>query len=369
MGTNQLLKLQVTKQKLIKMHIKLVSCVVALLFAVANARYTGVGPAGKCNGVQFFPQCSPEQYLQNQMQCNRNLYSGYPYQNTGQCMSNVDQWIQCMQMDLGKCMASNCPSYITQFDGFQQFMPIINRFMSANSLDGIYQAIDGTISDVFNQFNFNIPAQLDQIRRNGVKNLVIPLPGYNGVTIDQYIQEMICPVPGQMPRSFQNLLPTIQSTWQLLSSMGATDTSQYVPFCDGDFTSYIVNNVLDHLRGFYRATSRSEYCRVQKSAANFVDTALNKKCDYNQLASILSQVGIPSSVISMAKNSAQLMYDASGCSGNQGYSSNSYQQSSYQSQNPSYYNNFGSSFQNLFGNSNFQNLVGNAFQRFNNRGY
>jgi len=315
--------------------------------AVANARYAG--SSGQCNGVQFFPQCSTGQYFRNMMQCNSGLYSGYPYRNTGQCRANVDQWIQCMQMNLGKCMNSNCPSYITQFDGFQQFMPIINRFMSVNSLTGIYQAIDGTISDILNQFNIQLPPQLEQFRQRGVKNFQIPLPEYEGQTVDQYITQMICPVPGQMPVSFKNYLPQIQSLWQFLSSFGLTDTTQSVPFCDGDFTTYLVNNIIEHLQGFYRSTTRSQFCSVQKSAANFVDTLLNKKCNYNQLSQVFSAVGIDNDVISMFKNSPQIMWQVSGCaSGNQNWQQSNYQQS-YSSNN---YNNFGT-----------------TFQRFNNRRY
>jgi len=353
MGISELLQfvqiwINFYKQR-IKMHIKSVSCVVALLFAVANARYTGVGPAGACS-----MQCSPDQFFQYTTQCNRGLYSGYPYQNTGQCMSNVDQWIGCMQMTFGKCLPWSC----TQWQGMQQFMPITNRFMNVNSLNGIYQAIDETISDIFAQWNVQLPPHFEQIRRNGVANLLIPFYGHEGVTVSQYIQEMICPVPGQMPRSFQKLLPIIQSGWEMLSATGVTDTSAYVPFCDGDFTSYIVNNVLDLLQGFYSATSRGQYCSMQSAAASFVDTILNKKCNFGPL---FSQVGIPSSVTAMLKNAGQAMYQQTGCSANQMYSSSYYQTSNYQS--PSYYNNkygysaYGVNWSNIFQGMDWTNML------------
>merc|ERR1712136_187908 len=329
-------------KQLIKMFIKSVSRVVALLFAVANARYAGVGPAGAC-----VMQCSSDQFFQHTAQCNRGIDGGYPYQSTGQCMSNVDQWMGCMQMAFGKCVSSSC---MTQWQEMQQYMPIANRFMNVNSLNGIYQAIDGTISYIFAQWNVQLPPHFEQIRRNGVANLLIPFYGHEGVTVSQYVQEMICPVPGQMPRSFQKLLPIIQSSWQMLSAYGAADTSAYVPFCDGDFTSYIVNNVLDLLQGFYSSTSRSQYCSMQSAAANFIDTVLTKKCNFGPL---FSQVGIPSSVTAMLKNAGQVMYQQTGCSANQVYSN--YQTSSYQS--PSYYNNkYGGDWSNMFKGMNWSNM-------------
>ena len=133
--------------------------------------------------------------------------------------------------------------------------------MSVGSLNGIYQAIDGTISDFLKLGYVQLPPQLEQIRRNGVANLMIPLDGHEGLTISQYVQQTICPVPGQQPIAFQRLLPRIRSLWQMLSATGVTDTSAYVPFCDADFTSYIVNNVLDLVQAFYSATSRGQYCR------------------------------------------------------------------------------------------------------------
>merc|ERR1712136_619709 len=343
-------------KQLIKMHIKSVSCVVVLLFAVANARYAGVGPAGACT-----MQCSPDQFFQHMTQCNKELYSEYPYHNTAQCMSNVDQWMGCMQMAFGKCLPSSC---VSQWQGIQQYMPIANRFMNVNSLNGIYQAIDGTISDIFSQWNVQLPPHFEQIRRNGVANLLIPFYGHEGVTVSQYVQEMICPVPGQMPRSFQKLLPIIQSSWQMLSAYGAADTSAYVPFCDGDFTSYIVNNVLDLLQGFYSSASRGQYCSMQSAVANFIDTVLTKKCNFGQL---FSQVGIPSSVTAMLKNAGQVMYQQTGCSSNQIYSN--YQTDGYQS--PSYYNNkYGGNWSNMFQGMNWNNMFqgmnwNNMFQGMN----
>merc|ERR1712136_597926 len=335
-------------KQLIKMHIKSVSCVVALLFAVANARYAGVGPAGACT-----MQCSPDQFFQHMTQCNRGLYSGYPYQSTGQCMSNVDQWMGCMRMAFGKCVPSSC---MTQWQGMQQYVPIANRFTNVNSLNGIYQAIDGTISDILAQWNVQLPPHFEQIRRNGVANLLIPFYGHEGVTVSQYVQEMICPVPGQMPRSFQKLLPIIQYSWQMLSAYGAADTSAYVPFGDGDFTSYIVNNVLDLLQGFYSSASRGQYCSMQSAVANFIDTVLTKKCNFGQL---FSQVGIPSQVTAMLQHAGHVFYQQSGCSANQMYSN-----SKYQSPNPSYYNNrYGGNWSKLFQGMDWSNMDwSNMFQ-------
>merc|ERR1712136_655635 len=46
------------KERLFKMNFKAVTCVLALLFAAANARYIGAGASGQCNEIQFFPKCS-----------------------------------------------------------------------------------------------------------------------------------------------------------------------------------------------------------------------------------------------------------------------------------------------------------------------
>merc|ERR1712136_437829 len=113
------------KQQISKMHVKAqVLCLVALLFAVSNARYIGPGASGQCNGVQFFPECSPDQFIMNMMQCNRIIQSGYPYQSKGQCMSNADRWISCMQTTLENCMSSNCPSMLGNMLGGMNFMPV-----------------------------------------------------------------------------------------------------------------------------------------------------------------------------------------------------------------------------------------------------
>merc|ERR1712136_542120 len=342
-------------KQLIKMHIKSVSCVVALLFAVANARYAGVSPAGACT-----TQCSPDHFMMNMYQCNRQHNSGYPYQNPGQCIANVDRWIQCMQMNYQKCMSSSCPSVFGQWQGrMQPYMPIVNRFMSVSSLNGIYQAIDGTISDIINQWNVQLPPHLEQIRRNGVANLMIPLDGHEGLTISQYAQQTICPVPGQQPIAFQRLLPIIQSSWQMLSATGAADTSAYVPFCDGDFTSYIVNTVLNLLQGFYSSTSRGQYCSMQSAAANFINNVLTKKCNFGPL---FSRAGIPSQVTAMLQQAGNVFYQQSGCSANQMYSN-----SKYQSPNPSYYNNkYGGNWSNMFQGMNWNNMDwGKMFQGMN----
>merc|ERR1719383_1117692 len=244
-------------------------------------------------------------------------------------------------------------------------MPIVNRFMSVGSLNGIYQAIDGTISDLLKQGYVQLPPHLEQIRRNGIANLMIPLDGHEGLTISQYVQQTICPVPGQQPIAFQRLLPRIRSLWQMLSLTGVTDTSAYVPFCDGDFTSYIVNNVLDLLQAFYSATSRSQYCSMQTATANFINTVLNKKCNFGPL---FSRVGIPSEVTAMLQLAGHVMYQQSGCPANQMFS-NSYNQSP----NPSYYNNkYGGNWSNMFQGMNWNNMdLSNMFQGIwnNNQGY
>merc|ERR1712135_133096 len=378
------------KKRLFKMNVKTVSCVLALLFAAANARYIGTGASGQCNEIQFFPKCSSDQFIMNMMQCNRNIQSGYPYQSKGQCMSNADQWISCMQSKLAICMSSNCPSILGGIlGGMDQFMPVFNSFQGVNSLEQVYQILDGVIDQVFTLFNINLPGQLDVIKQSGIKNWPVPLPGVNGLTIDRLLTDLICPDPGVMSDSIQNILLSVESSWQLLSAMGYPDTSAYVPFCDGDFTQYIVNNLLQHAKAFYAATSRSEWCSVQTSLYEMGTNVLNNKCSFDRLATIFSQVGVPDALIAMFKDSPQLILYTSGCSdtyqpstyqSQPQYSSNSqssYQQSSYPSQysssNQQYqsggyqsnyqsqyapannYNNLGSLFQNLLGN------IGNIF--------
>merc|ERR1712135_142525 len=384
------------KKRLFKMNVKTVSCVLALLFAAANARYIGTGASGQCNEIQFFPKCSSDQFIMNMMQCNRNIQSGYPYQSKGQCMSNADHWISCMQSKLAICMSSNCPSILGGIlGGMDQFMPVFNSFQGVNSLEQVYQTLDGVINQVFTLFNINLPGQLDVIKQSGIKNWPVPLPGVNGLTIDQLLTDLICPDPGVMPDSIQNILLSVESSWQLLSAMGYPDTSAYVPFCDGDFTQYIVNNLLQHAKAFYAATSRSEWCSVQTSLYEMGTNVLNNKCSFDRLATIFSQVGVPDALIAMFKDSPQLILYTSGCAdtyqkstyhSQPQYSSN-YQQSSYPSQYSSnnqryqsggYQSNYQSQYaagnnyndlenllQGLLGNSGFGNILQGLFRGSN----
>merc|ERR1712136_461616 len=384
------------KQQISKMHVKAqVLCVVALLFAVSNARYIGPGASGQCNGVQFFPKCSPDQFIMNMMQCNRIIQSGYPYQSKGQCMSNADQWISCMQTTLENCMSSNCPSMLGNMLGGMNFMRVFDSFQGVNSLEQVYQTLDGVIDQVFTLFNINLPGQLDVIQQSGIKNWPVPLPGVNGLTIDQLLTDLVCPDPGVMPDSIQNILSSIESNWLSLSSMGYPDTSAYVPFCDGDFTQYIVNNLLEHAKAFFTATSRSEWCSVQTSLYEMGSNVLNNKCSFDRLATIFSQVGVPDALIAMFKDSPQLILYTSGCSdtyqkstyhsqlqypsNNQQssylsqYSSNNqkYQSGGYQSnyQSPyaagNNYNDLENLLQGLLGNSGFGNILQGLFKGSN----
>merc|ERR1712136_539212 len=384
------------KKRLFKMNVKTVSCVLALLFAAANARYIGTGASGQCNEIQFFPKCSSDQFIMNMMQCNRVIQSGYPYQSKGQCMSNADQWISCMQSKLAICMSSNCPSILGGIlGGMDQFMPVFNSFQGVNSLEQVYQILDGVIDQVFTLFNINLPGQLDVIKQSGIKNWPVPLPGVNGLTIDQLLTDLICPDPGVMSDSIQNILLSVESSWQLLSAMGYPDTSAYVPFCDGDFTQYIVNNLLEHAKAFFTATSRSEWCSVQTSLYEMGSNVLNNKCNLDRLATIFIQVGVPDALIAMFKDSPQLILYTSGCSdtyqkstyhsqlqypsNNQQssylsqYSSNNQQyqsggcQSNYQSQYAAgnNYNDLENLLQGLLGNSGFGNILQGLFRGSN----
>merc|ERR1712136_324673 len=334
MGRGRVEQVQIEfKERLFKMNVTAVSCVLALLFAAANARYIGAGASGQCNEIQFFPKCSSDQFIMNMMQCNRAIQSGYPYQSKSQCMSNTDQWISCMQSKLAMCMSSNCPSILGSILGsMDQFMPVFNSFQGINSLEQVYQTLDGVIDQGFTLLNINLPGQLDLIKQSGIKNWPVPLPGVNGLTIDQLLTDMICPDPGVMPDSIQNILLSVESSWQLLSAMGYPDTSAYVPFCDGDFTQYIVNNLLQQAKAFYAATSRSEWCSVQTSLYEMGTNVLNNKCNFDRLAAIFSQVGVPDALIAMFKDSPQLILYTSGCS-------DTYQPSTYQSQ-PQYSSNY-----------------------------
>merc|ERR1712136_608056 len=347
MGRGRVEQVQIElKERLFKMNFKAVTCVLALLFAAANARYIGAGASGQCNEIQFFPKCSSDQFIMNMMQCNRVIQSGYPYQSKGQCMSNADQWISCMQSKLAICMSSNCPSILGGIlGGMDQFMPVFNSFQGDNSLEQVYQTLDGVIDQDFTLFNINLPGQLDVIKQSGIKNWPVPLPGVNGLTIDQLLTDLICPDPGVMPDSIQNILLSVESSWQLFSAIGYPDTSAYVPFCDGDFTQYIVNNLLQHAKAFYTATSRSEWCSVQTSLYEMGSNVLNSKCSFDRLATIFSQVGVPDALIAMFKDSPQLILYTSGCS-------DTYQPSNYQSQ-PQYSSNSQSSYPSQY-SSNYQ---------------
>merc|ERR1712135_243639 len=353
------------KKRLFKMNVKAVSCVLALLFAAANARYIGTGASGQCNEIQFFPKCSSDQFLMNMMQCNRVIQSGYPYQSKGQCMSNADQWISCMQSKLVICMSSNCPSILGGIlGGMDQFMPVFNSFQGVNSLEQVYQTLDGVIDQVFTLFNINLPGQLDVIKQSGIKNWPVPLPGVNGLTIDQLLTDLICPDPGVMPDSIQNILLSVESSWQLFSAIGYPDTSAYVPFCDGDFTQYIVNNLSQHAKAFYTATSRSEWCSVQTSLYEMGSNVLNNKCSFDRLATIFSQVGVPDALIAMFKDSPQLILYTSGCS-------DTYQPSTYQSQ-PQYSSNSQSSYPSQYSSnsqSSYPSQYSSNNQQYQSGGY
>merc|ERR1712135_6339 len=354
------------KERLFKMNFKAVTCVLALLFAAANARYIGAGASGQCNEIQFFPKCSSDQFLMNMMQCNRVIQSGYPYQSKGQCMSNADQWISCMQSKLAICMSSNCPSILGGIlSGMDQFMPVFSSFQGVNSLEQVYQTLDGVIDQIFTLFNINLPGQLDVIKQSGIKNWPVPLPGVNGLTIDQLLTDLICPDPGVMPDSIQNILLSVESSWQLLSAMGYPDTSAYVPFCDGDFTQYIVNNLLQHAKAFYAATSRSEWCSVQTSLYEMGTNVLNNKCSFDRLATIFSQVGVPDALIAMFKDSPQLILYTSGCS-------DTYQPSTYQSQ-PQYSSNSQSSYPSQYSSnyqqSSYPSQYSSNYQQYQSGGY
>merc|ERR1712135_238406 len=354
------------KKRLFKMNVKTVTCVLALLFAAANARYIGAGASGQCNEIQFFPKCSSDQFIMNMMQCNRDIQSGYPYQSKGQCMSNADQWISCMQSKLAMCMSSNCPSILGSILGsMDQFMPVFNSFQGINSLEQVYQTLDGVIDQVFTLFNINLPGQLDVIKQSGIKNWPVPLPGVNGLTIDQLLTDLICPDPGVMPDSIQNILLSVESSWQLFSAIGYPDTSAYVPFCDGDFTQYIVNNLLQHAKAFYTATSRSEWCSVQTSLYEMGSNVLNNKCSFDRLATIFSQVGVPDALIAMFKDSPQLILYTSGCS-------DTYQPSTYQSQ-PQYSSNSQSSYPSQYSSnyqqSSYPSQYSSNYQQYPSNGY
>merc|ERR1712136_260078 len=339
--------------------VKAVLCVTALLIAVANARYIGAGAAGQCNGVQFFPKCSPDQFIINMMQCNRIIQSGYPYQSKGQCMSNADQWISCMQTTLENCMSSNCPSMLGSMLGGMNFMPVFDSFQGVHSLEQVYQTLDGVIDMIFTLFNINLPGQLEMIQQSGIKNWPVPLPGVNGLTIDQLLTDLVCPDPGVMPDSIQNILSSVESNWLSLSSMGYPDTSAYVPFCDGDFTQYIVNNLLEHAKAFFTATSRSEWCSVQTSLYEMGSNVLNNKCNFDRLATIFSQPQYSS-------NYQQSSYPSQYSSNNQRYQSGGYQ-SNYQSQYAAgnNYNDLENLLQGLLGNSGFGNILQGLFRGSN----
>jgi len=271
----------------------------------------------KCHGLQFLPQCSSEEFLSSFLQCNKNLYRGYPYRYTGQCMSNVDQWLECMNMNLQECMSSECPSFVTNIKGVQKFMPIIRHFKNVNSLDLLYQAFDDTVADIVIQLGYQITPWMRMMLQNGVKNLMIPLPGLEGLNLHQVITESVCPRPGRTPKSFRILLPSIQSAWNTLEQMGLTDTSSSVPICDGDITSYLFNNILENFRRFYRSTTRDQFCNVVESMAGVVNNVLGRKCDFNQIAQLLIRQGLPQSTIAMFQNTPQLMMEVSGCQNNQ----------------------------------------------------
>jgi len=323
-----------------------------------NGYYAPSEQESECTSVKFFPQCSMDEFLSSLIQCNRNLYNGYPYRYTSQCLANVDEWLECMNKNSGHCMSSDCPSHLTSMKGAQKYLPILEHILQADSLRSLYISLDDKILDIVANLGITVTPELKQQLYGGIANLKLSDPEFEGLTVHQIITEAVCPQPGMMARSLQRFLPSIQDAWNIMSTMGITDTSDSMPFCDGDFTSYLVNNVFEHIRAFYKSKSRDDFCQVQKSLAYVLNNMLNKKCDFDRLAGFLNQVGFPVSVIEMARDSPQILLEASGCrnwqghSNNQMWSSNNQQynnQQGYTSNNQQQYRpNYQSNYNDLF---------------------
>jgi len=334
-----------------------------------NGYYAPSEQESKCTSVKFFPQCSMDEFLSSLIECNRNLYNGYPYRYTSQCMANVDEWLGCMNKNVGYCMSSDCPSHLTSMKGAQKYLPILELILRSDSLRSLYISLDDKILDIVANLGITVTPELKQQLYAGIANLKLSDPEFEGLTVHQIITEAVCPQPGMMARSLQRFLPSIQDAWNIMSTMGITDTSDSMPFCDGDFTSYLVNNVFEHIRAFYKSKSRDDFCQVQKSLAYVLNNMLNKKCDFDRLAGFLNQVGFPVSVIEMARDSPQILLEASGCRSWQGYSNNQQynslqgytsnnQQNNQQQYQPKYQSNYNDLFTGLI-QSFFQNINAN----------
>merc|ERR1712136_283729 len=350
------------KKRLFKMNVKTVSCVLALLFAAANARYIGAGASGQCNEIQFFPKCSSDQFIMNMMQCNRDIQSGYPYQSKGQCMSNADQWISCMQSKLAMCMSSNCPSILGSIlGGMDQFMPVFNSFQGVNSLEQVYQTLDGVIDQVFTLFTINLPGQLDVIKQSGIKNWPVPLPGVNGLTIDQLATIFSqVGVPDALIAMFKD------SPQLILYTSGCSDTyqkstyhsqSQYSSnYQQSSYPSQYSSNNQQYQSGGYQSNYQSQYA----AGNNYNDLE-------NLLQGLLGNSGFGNILQDLFGGSYQSNYQpgyqSQYSSNYQQYPSSAYQQSNYQNQYApaNNYNNIGSLFQNLMGNIDFESIFQGLF--------
>lgn len=89
------------------------------------------GPKGECpdrdnsSDLQLFPNCTMQETIQSVFECANILFSEYPFENPSQCSAYWDHMVQCMAQAATKCLSSNCPSILDNFQGVRSEFPEI----------------------------------------------------------------------------------------------------------------------------------------------------------------------------------------------------------------------------------------------------
>jgi len=238
----------------------------------------------------LFPQCSLDSFIDGAIKCVKAMGRGYPYKEKNQCMSRMDGLIGCMTSHVKGCMDSNCPSIITSIEGVDQVLPIVtNVLKNINSLDDIYYVLDGNIKDLVGMLNIPLP---NGTLAGGVKNIKVPLSelGIPDITVHEIITQVVCPEPGKMPAFLQKIMSMVLP--EMMRNLQQVNTTRDVPFCDGDFASFIAKKGLKYFQDRFGAANRKEYCGVQKKFGKALSTVMYKKCDLSFLPGLFQQMEV-----------------------------------------------------------------------------
>lgn len=291
------------------------------IFVVILASLGGLSAGNKCSsdsqGINLLPQCSVDEFIDGALRCVKMMGKGFPYNSKDQCLGNMDDMIGCMTSHVKGCLQTDCPSIITSIDGISQVLPMVNDALGKiKSLDDIYSAIDGGIDGILQMVGDSIQLP-DGILDGGVKNIQIPISLTTQLTVHEILTQVTCPKPGQMPDFLKSLLSAADIPRQI-EGMRMGNTTNEIPFCDGNFVWYLANNGWQYLQGWFAAANRAEYCKLQKSFATVLDTVMFKKCDLSHVYDFLPAIDqtfmpLVKSVIKRVKKAPAILLDINGC--------------------------------------------------------